>query len=297
MKTPLLEELQIRVLLGDGAMGTQLQKAGLEAGGCGDAWNLSHPERVAAIQQRYADAGSDCLITNTFGSNRFVLGRYDLESKVYDINRAGAEIARRVMGPGRYVLGDIGPFGGMLEPLGETTREELVAVFAEQARGLADGGVDAFIIETMTALEEIECAVEAVKNVAPGLPVIASLAFDRLKGGGYKTMMGVSPEQAAEALSRLPIDIIACNCGTGLGIDDYQTIVAAYRVVTDKPVMAQPNAGQPELRDEQIIYHETPEMMAEGVWNLVRAGASIVGGCCGTTPEHIALFRQEIDKL
>jgi 5-methyltetrahydrofolate--homocysteine methyltransferase len=295
-KMPLLEALQTRVLLGDGAMGTQLQQAGLEPGGWGDEWNLIHPERVAAVQRKYVEAGSDCLITNTFGSNRFVASRYGLENKIREVNRAGAEIARAVAGTQRYVLGDVGPFGGMLEPIGETSREEIVAAFEEQVRGLAEGGVDAIIIETMTALEEMECAVEAVRNVT-NVPVIGSFAFDKLKNGGYKTMMGVSPEQAAGTLVKLHADVMACNCGTALDTSDYQTIIATLRAAGDAPIMAQPNAGMPELNDDVIIYRETPEMMAEAVWGLVRSGANIVGGCCGTTPDHIRLFRKEIDKL
>jgi 5-methyltetrahydrofolate--homocysteine methyltransferase len=245
---------------------------------------------------RYADAGSDCLITNTFGSNRFVASRYDLQDRIHEVNKAGAEIARSVMGEQRYVLGDVGPFGGMLEPVGETPRDEVVAAFEEQIRGLVAGGVDAIILETMTALEEIECAVEAARNVTK-LPLIGSLSYDRLKTVGMKTMMGVSPEDATRTMLKLDVDVLACNCGTDIDIGDYATIVAIYRGATDKPIMAQPNAGRPELLDDQILYRETPEMMAEGVWGLVRAGANIVGGCCGTTPEHIALFRQELDKL
>lgn len=296
MKAPLLEAIRARVLLGDGAMGTQLQQAGLEPGGWGDEWNLTHPDRVASIQKRYADAGSDCIITNTFGTNRFVASRYELEDRVFEVAKAGAQIARRVIGPDKYVLGDVGPFGGMLEPIGEVPSEEAVAAFEQQIRGLVDGGVDAIVIETMTALEEIECAVEAARNVTK-LPIIASLSYDRLKMGGFKTMMGVSPEAAARKLLELDVDVLACNCGTDIDINDYAAVVATYRATTDKPVMAQPNAGRPELRDDEVLYHETPQMMAEGVEGLVRAGANIVGGCCGTTPEHIALFRRELDKL
>ena len=295
MKTPLLEAITTRVLLGDGAMGTQLQQAGLEAGGCGEAWNVDAPEKVAAIQKLYADAGSDCLITNTFGANRFTLSRHGLEARARELNRAGAQVARGVMGPDRYVLGDIGPSGTILEPLGDTAYDDLLAAFTEQAQALAEGGVDAIIIETMTALEELECAIAAARTT--GLPVIGSLAYDKLKSGGFRTMMGVAPEQAAEAMEKAGVTILAANCGTGIDINDYATIVATYRARSQKPVMAQPNAGMPELDDDRVIYKETPEMMAEGVWGLVRAGANIVGGCCGTTPGHIRLFRQELDKL
>jgi 5-methyltetrahydrofolate--homocysteine methyltransferase len=199
------------------------------------------------------------------------------------------------MGEERFVLGDIGPFGGFLEPLGETTREELLDSFMAQVRGLAEGGADAIIIETMTSLEEIECAVEAARK-ACALPVIASLAFDKILGGGYRTMMGVAPVQAARAMEAMGVDVVACNCGTGIGILDHTEIVREFRSVTALPIMSQPNAGQPELLDDRIIYHETPQKMAANVSALVDAGATVVGGCCGTTPEHIRLFRAELDR-
>jgi 5-methyltetrahydrofolate--homocysteine methyltransferase len=295
MKTNLIDAIHTRVLLGDGAMGTQLQQAGLEPGGCGEAWNADAPDRVAAIQQRYADAGSDCLITNTFGANRITLARHEMQTRARELNRAGAEIARRVMGFDRFVLGDIGPSGTILEPLGDMPYEQLFEAFREQAEGLAEGGVDAIIIETMTALDELECAIAAAKTT--GLPVIGSLAFDKVKSGAFHTMMGTTPEQAVDAMVSAGVDIVAANCGTGIDINDYAAIVAAYRARTTKPIMAQPNAGMPELEDDTVTYRETPEMMAEGVWGLVRAGANIIGGCCGTTPEHIRLFRRELDKL
>lgn len=294
MRTPILEALATRVLLGDGAMGTQLQQAGLQAGACGELWNVDAPDKVAEIQKRYADAGSDCVITNTFGCNRHTLSRHGLQDRARELNLAGAWVAREVMGEDRYVLGDIGPSGALLEPLGETPQEVLLGAFREQAEALAEGGVDAIIIETMTALDELECAIAAAKGT--GLPLIGSLAYDKGRGG-YRTMMGVSPEQAAEAMLRAGVDVLASNCGTGLDIGDHAAIVAAYRAKTSKPIMAQPNAGQPEVVDGRVVYRETPDVMACRLGELVRAGANIVGGCCGTSPEHIRLFRAELDKL
>ncbi|MFH0795195.1 MAG: homocysteine S-methyltransferase family protein, partial [bacterium] len=228
MKQSLLEVVRTRVLLSDGAMGTQLQLAGLEAGGCGEAWNADQPDRVAAIQKRYAEAGSDCLITNTFGCSRFRLSLHGQDGRVHELNKAAAQIARKVIGPDRYVLGDIGPFGGFLEPLGETTREELIEEFEKQASALAEGGADAIIIETMTALDELECAIEASKR-ATKLPVIASMAFDKIQDGSYRTMMGVTPKQGVELMVSAGADVVGANCGTGLDIRDYVKIVEAFR--------------------------------------------------------------------
>jgi 5-methyltetrahydrofolate--homocysteine methyltransferase len=295
MRQPFLEAVRNRILLGDGAMGTQLQQAGLEPGGCGEAWNVEQPDRVKAIQARYRDAGSDLILTNTFGGTRMRLALHGFEEKAYDFNKAAALLAREVMGEDRYVIGDIGPFGGFLEPLGDASSEEVVAAFEEQARAFGDAGVDAIIIETMTALEEIECALDAVRNVTT-VPVIVSLAFDKTQAGN-RTMMGVSPEKAAESLTKMGVDVMGCNCGTGLTIAEYAEIAAAFRSVTDKPLIIQPNAGLPELVDDKVVYHESPGMMAAGIPALVKAGANILGGCCGTSPEHIRLIRAEIDKL
>jgi 5-methyltetrahydrofolate--homocysteine methyltransferase len=296
VRKPFLQAVAQRVLLGDGAMGTQLQQAGLEPGAPGEVWNVEEPARVRAIQQRYADAGSDLILTNTFGGNRSRLALHGHEARAYEFNLAAARLAREVMGEDRYVLGDIGPFGGFLEPLGDAERDDVVQWFDEQVRAFVEGGVDAFIIETMTALEEVECAIEAIRRHSK-LPIVASMAFDKTQQGTYRTMMGVSPAQAATRMVQLGADIVGCNCGTGLDIHDYAQIVAEMRAAVDRPVMAQPNAGKPELTEQGIVYHETPAMMAGGVPALVAAGARIVGGCCGTTPEHIRLFRAELARL
>lgn len=304
MPLPLVEALKSRALLCDGAMGTQLQQAGLEPGGCGEAWNVDEPDRVRAIQQRYRDAGSDLIITNTFGGCRITLGRHDQAGRVAEINEAAARLARDVMGPERWVIGDIGPFTGILAPLGEFEPDDVFAAFLEQARALVRGGVDALIIETQTALEELELGVKAAKEAvreagkAATVAVIGSMAFDQTKTGVPRTMMGVTPTQAAETMLRLGIDIIAANCGTKLGIRDHVEILRSFRAVAPHvPLMSQPNAGQPEIVGDRIIYHETPEMMAEGVRPLVDEGARVVGGCCGTTPDHIREFRRVLDTV
>ncbi len=298
MKAPFLEAVRTHILVGDGAMGTQLQQAGLAPGAPGEVWNADAPDKVKAIQQRYRDAGSDLILTNTFGANASRLSLHGEEARVRELNRAGALVAREVMGPDRYVLGDIGPFGGFLEPVGDAVPGQVVAWFEEQVLGFVEGGVDAFIIETMTALEEIECAFQAIRKHSP-LPVVASLAFDKSLQGGYRTMMGTAPAGAAEQLREMGVDIVGANCGTGLVIGDYAAIVAEMREAAGGlPVIIQPNAGQPELTETGgVVYRETPEMMAAGVRALVDAGARIVGGCCGTTPEHIRLFSREIRAI
>ena len=292
----LLDAMKGRVLLGDGAMGTQLQQAGLESGGCGEAWNVDRPDRVLAIQRAYVEAGSDCIITNTFGACRIMLERHGQADRVAAINEAGARIAREALGPrGGFVLGDIGPFGGLMEPYGEIARSRVEHAFREQARALVAGGVDAIIIETQTALEELEIAMAAAREA--GAPVvIGSLAYDKMADEDeVRTMMGVSPEMAAEFMAARQVDILALNCGTGVDVAMAADVVRRYKSVSGLPVMAQPNAGQPVLEDFKVVYHETPEQMAEALPDLLAAGVAIVGGCCGSTQAHIRLFRRLLD--
>ncbi len=276
-------------------MGTQLVEAGLPAGGCGAEWNLTQRDRVRAIQSAYVAAGSDLLLTNTFGGSPLALERHGLADKAYSINLAGARIARDCIGENGYVLGDIGPFGGFLAPLGNTSRNELEEAVAVQVAGLLDGGVDAVIIETMTALEELTAVAQSIRKSRLQVPVIGSLTFDRLVDGGFRTMTGVDVKQAVDYMVQLGIDIPGCNCGTGLHIGDYANLVEQYRQRTDRPIMVQPNAGRPRLDRGHIVYDETAEMMAAAVPALIAAGASIVGGCCGTGPEHIRQFRQRMN--
>jgi len=294
----LLEALAERPLLGDGAMGTQMQLAGLEPGGCGEAWNLDAPERVLAIQRAYVEAGADCLLTNTFGASRIMLERHGEEGRVDAINRAAVHLARRAFGdrPG-FVIGDVGPFGGLMTPYGDVPPERVRAAFEEQARALVGEGVDAILIETQTALEELEIGLAAARAAGAAV-VIGSLAFDRMRDSDdVRTMMGIAPEQAAAFLIEHDADVLAFNCGAGVDMRIGADIVARYRAASDRPIMAQPNAGQPELRGLEIVYDETPERMAAGVPALIEAGARLVGGCCGSTPAHIAAFRRVLDEL
>jgi len=296
MKPPLLEVLATRALLGDGAMGTQLMLAGLEQGNCGEAWNLTHPERVLGIQRRYAEAGSDCILTNTFGGSRIMLNRHGHAADVAAINKAGVEIARDAFGsrPG-YVIGDIGPFGGLMEPYGDFTESEVRAAFVEQAGALVDAGADAIIIETQTSLEELLIGIQAAQEAGAAC-IIGSMAYDvTLDGSTFRTMMGIDPERAASFMEEHGAHIVALNCGTGMDMARARDAVLRYRDVTSLPLMAQPNAGQPKLVNMKVVYDETPEQMVIGVGPLLDAGARIIGACCGSTPEHIRAFRQSLD--
>jgi 5-methyltetrahydrofolate--homocysteine methyltransferase len=297
MKNTILETIAEHPLLCDGAMGTQLMFAGLEQGACGEAWNVTHPERVLAIQRRYVEAGSDCLLTNTFGGSRIMLNRHGHAGKAAEVNRAAVEISREAFGvkPG-FVIGDIGPFGGLLEPYGDFTEEQVREAFREQAKALMEAGADAIIIETQTSLEELGIGIDAALEA--GAPcVIGSLAYDvTLDGSTFRTMMGVDPERAAEFMEHRGAHVVALNCGTGMDMERARQAVTRYRKASRLPVMAQPNAGQPKLVNMKVTYDETPDQMVGGVEPLLKVGASIIGGCCGSTPDHIRAFRIAMDE-
>ena len=284
-----------RVVVGDGAMGTELQRAGLPIGENGDHWSIAHPDRLRAIHEAYIEAGSDVILTNSFGANRWVLGRYGLGTEVETVNRAAAKVARQAAGAGICVLGDIGPCGGFLRPLGDVDPDALSAEYTRQARALLDGGADGLIIETMSAIEELVIAIQAAR--AAGAPrIVASMAFDRLQNGTIRTMMGVAPEKAAAVSLEAGADIVGANCGTHMTTSDFAEVVRAFRGVTDRPVMVQANAGSPELVDGRAVYGLTPEAFATGMSDVVAAGAGIVGGCCGTTPAHVRALAKQIKR-
>jgi len=295
---PLLEALTERPLLADGAMGTQLQAAGLELGGCGEQWNLTHPDRVLAIQKKYVAAGSDCLMTQTFGASSINLARHGLAASVEAINRAGVEIARRAIGdrPG-YILGDIGPFGGLLKPFGNVTPEQARAAFHQQAAALVAAGVDAIIIETQTSLEELGLAIQAARQTGARC-IIGSVAFEITPNGrDVRTLMGDTPEKAAKFLQDSGAHVAGANCGKDVDVRWMTTILRRYRTACDLPLLAKPNAGRPVLENGRFVYKQTPDDMAAGLEDLLAAGARIVGGCCGSTPAHIALFRNVLDRV
>lgn len=298
MKKILLDAIRECRLVCDGAMGTQLMLAGLESGNCGELWNLTHPERVLAIQRRYVEAGADCLITNTFGGSPLMLKRHGADQDLRAINQSGVRIAKEALGDRvGYVLGDIGPLGAILEPYGDLSEADARAALDQQASALVDAGVDAIIIETQTSLEEIGVAIDAAK--AAGAPcIIASLAYDLSADGTfYKTMMGISPEQAAEFVEGRGAHIIALNCGTGMDMPGAAKVVRLYRESCKLPTMVQPNAGLPVLEKGKAVYKQPPEETARAVPDVLAAGANIVGSCCGSTPEHTRAIRQAVQQF
>jgi len=279
--------IQKGVFVLDGAMGTQLIARGVEPGRCNDWLNVELPNMVLDVHKAYVDAGSDAIITNTFGANRYALGRHACGDKAFEINKAGAQVARKAAGQGRYVLGDVGPTGDFLEPLGMLKRDQVREAFAEQVKGLREGGVDGLIIETMTAIEELEVAIEAAKSTGGGLPVLASMSFDK-GSAGFRTMMGVDVATPISRMIALGVDVVGFNCGT-CTLDEYVELAKAYVAAAKSKtlVFAEPNAGKPELLDGQAVYRVTPEEFAAACGKIRDAGVHILGGCCGSTPQHI----------
>ena len=285
---PLIELLTGEApVLTDGAWGTQMQARGLPSGACPDAWNLSQPSKVEEVARAYVDAGSRIILTNTFGANRFVLARHSLEAQAAEINRAGAAICKRAAeGANTLVFASIGPSGKMLM-MDEVTEDELRTAFTEQAQALAAGGADAIVIETMSDLDEAAIALEAAK--ATGLPVVVSMTYDSGKDKD-RTMMGVTPEQAVERLEDAGADVIGANCGQG--IEGYVPIAARLRKATTLPVWIKANAGLPELVDGKSVYRTSAVQFALFAPAVVSAGATFIGGCCGSSPDFIKALKQ-----
>jgi len=290
---PTLKQLisEGKTLVSDGAWGTFLQAKGLKPGECPEYWNILHPEAVFEIAQSYADAGSDTIETNSFGGNAFKLVAYGLENDVYEINFQAAALSRKAAGNDKYVLGSVGPTGKMLI-MGDVTEDELYEAFKNQVVALAEGGADAIVIETMTALDEAEIAVKAVKENT-NCEVICTMTFDKTVDGEYRTMMGVSPSEMVESLKIAGVDILGANCSNG--IEGMIEITKEIRKTdAEIPVLIHANAGLPQLKDGQTFFPETPDMMASFVPALQAAGANIIGGCCGTSPEHIRKIAQTL---
>ena len=289
-RVSLRERIKQDLFLLDGAMGTELIARGIDVGKCNDYLNIEQPDIIFDIHHSYFEADSDAVIANTFGANKYALDRHGLAEETVKINKAGVQIARDAAGENKYVLGDIGPSGDFLEPVGTLKAHELKDAYVLQANALMDGGVDGFIIETMTALEEIAVAIEAVKSICGDLPVFASMSFDKA-GEDFKTMMGVDVEAAVTKIISFGIDAVGFNCGT-LSLDGYielaeKYVSAAQALSADVIIYAEPNAGRPELVEEKVVYKVLPEDFAEIVEKIHAAGVNIVGGCCGTSPAHI----------
>jgi len=272
----------------DGAWGTQLQARGLAVGASPDAWNLSHPDKVEEVARAYVEAGSEVILTNTFGANRFALARHKLAERVAGINRAGVEISLKAAAGRARVFASIGPSGLMLLT-SQTTEDELQAAFAEQARPIADAGADGIVIETMSDPAEARIAVAAARQT--GLPVVACMVFDA-GANCDRTIMGTTPEQAAEELTAAGADCIGTNCGQG--VEGFVAVCRRLRAATDLPIWIKPNAGLPEVIDGQTVYNQSPADFADHVPDLVEAGAAFIGGCCGTTPEFVKAVKERL---
>jgi methionine synthase I (cobalamin-dependent) len=282
----------------DGAWGTELQARGLERGEMPDFWNINHPDRVEAVAKAYIDAGSQIVLTNTFRASRIALGKM-LHDKPDDylseLNSAGVKLSRQAANCGieknTKVFASIGPSGKLLLTK-EVTEAELQQSFEEQASALAEGGADALVVETMTDLAEAKIAIAAAKQT--GLPVVGCVVFDSGRDKD-RTMMGVTPEEAAQELQDYGVDVIGANCGNG--IENYINICKRYAATTDLPIWIKANAGTPELKDGEVVYNTSPEEFAASLPALIDAGASFIGGCCGTSPDYIRALKNQLERL
>lgn len=278
-----------KVLVSDGAWGTFLIKKGLKTGDCPELWNITHPDDVYDIAISYINAGADIIETNSFGGTSIKLQQFNLDSKSFELNKSAAEISRRAAGLDKIVMGSVGPTGKFLM-MEDVTEEELYNSFKEQAIGLAKGGADAICIETFYDLAEAELAIKGARENTD-LEILTTFTFDRTADYSFKTLMGLSPQKVAESLILLGADIIGANCG--VGFEAMITIVKNIREVSDKiPILVQSNAGLPLIDGDKIIYSETPDTIKEIIPRLIDAGANIIGGCCGTTPEHIEVISE-----
>jgi methionine synthase I (cobalamin-dependent) len=299
MKSTVIDAATTGYVLTDGAMGTELLRRGLPIGASTASWNLENPDAVKAVHEEYLHAGSECITTNSFSANRFRLEEHGLAARAAELNSRAVELARAVAGDRAWVLGSVGPCSGFATPREGLLPNAMQNAYVEQIAALSRAGVDALLFETVTDSAELRAAIEAAREVAPSLPVIVSLCFQRLPGGGgfHLIRTGESLHDACALLEKLNVAAAGCNCGSEVHMEDYATIVAALRAAVKGPILVRPNGGQAPACGAEVTCAEPPELMADGVWGLVRAGATILGGCCGTTPEHIRLFRQELDKL
>jgi len=289
-KKSILELAKKRVVLFDGGMGSTIVSLGLPEGECPESWNLTHSEVIREIHRKYLEAGSDVIETNTFGANRLRLASFGYDAQVEEINARAVEITKEVCPEDKFVAGNIGPCGGFLKPVGKFSIEELEESFLEQVKALAFAQVDFFSIETMYDLREALAVVRAVKRVSD-LPIFVSMTFDK-KPKGYFTMMGNTLSEFAREAKKAGADVIGANCT--LGSDGMIGLVEELRKNTDLPIIAQPNAGKPELIQKRLTYPQNPKSFAEDTIKIVKMGANFVGGCCGTTPEFISEIRKRL---
>ena len=279
------------VLVADGAMGTMLMERGLAAGNPPESFNLERIDVLEQIARAYLDAGADIIQTNTFGASRLKLAQYSLGDRVEEINKNAVRAVRNAAQSKAYVSGSCGPTGQFLKPYGDVEQAEMYDAFREQIAALINAGADVICIETMSDAKEATCAVKAAKELR-SIPVMATMTFNRTPKGFY-TIMGVTIEETVRDLEAAGADIVGSNCGNGM--ENMILIAGEFKKFTKLPIIIQSNAGIPELIEGKAVYPESPEVMAEKSKELLAAGVSIVGGCCGTTPEHIRAIRHEVD--
>ncbi len=279
-------------VLCDGGIGTMLFDLGLEPGNSPESVALNQRGMLEDIARQYFDAGADIVETCTFGATSLKLSQYGLEQETEKINSEAVGAVKTVVGDRAYVGGSIGPTGKILEPYGDTSEVEIYESYVSQVDSLVSAGVDCVLVETMLDINEARLAIKAAKEISPGIPVTAAMTFDAIPKGFY-TIMGVDIPAAVSGLVDAGADVIGSNCGNG--IEKMVEIARAFREVTDHPLIIQSNAGLPETERGRVVYRESPEFMAEHVQELLDIGVSIVGGCCGTTPEHIKAFRELVD--
>ncbi len=283
-----------RVLVSDGAWGTFLQQKGLKPGECPEEWNISRPGDVLAIAKSYIDSGADMVETNSFGGSCFKLAKYGFGDKVFEFNKAAAELSRKAAGPDHYVLGSVGPTGKLLI-MEEVSEAQMYEAFREQCMALEAGGVDAIMIETMTDLDEARIAVKAARENT-SCEVFCTMTFEKIIGGGYRTMMGNSPTEMAETIVGAGADLIGTNCGNGIA--DMIGMVQEIRLANPTiPILVHANAGMPRFLNGVTSFPESPDDMATRVKEIIDAGAGIVGGCCGTTPAHIGKVKEVVQSI
>lgn len=283
-----------RIFVADGAMGTMLFQRGLKPGDCPEALNLSNPEILREVAALYLEAGADIIQTNSFGGSPLKLAAYNLADKADEINRRAVENVKAAVKGKAMIYGSCGPSGRILKPYGDAEPDEVYDSFRIQAKALIEAGVDMICVETMTDLNEAQLAIKAARDISAELPIMASMTFDPTPGGFF-TIMGVDIKAAAEGLAEAGANIIGSNCGNG--IENMIKIAAEFKAVTDMPLIIQSNAGLPRMEGTTPVYDESPEFMAEKARELVDLGVSVIGGCCGTTPEHIQAIKQTLISM